>query len=489
MRLQLAFTILLVGCYQPSPPAGSYRCASDDACPSSQHCTCGLCVDHDDQAACSFTVAATVGDGGVGEHEPFALHVQALAADGKTAATGFAGTVTLSSSWGDVRVAGAGATSTVTLQAGQADAMVTLNRETLPPQTATVSARFGDNKGASNKVAVTAAQFARAADAVVPVPSAAQPYGFADTLVAQPDVQETSSGWRMYFGGLGGGSYMFGAAQSSDGITYTPVAATSLFSAGGAAFDAKLIESPSVFYTSTSVNLAFSGSDMLLNGVSSIGLATSSDGLSPFSLGSSGLPILAPTDCGYCDKGVSFPAVIADPAATPADGGGFPTAWLMFFSASSAGTSGVTIGRASSSDGLHFTPEPAPLLTSELGGEAVLLSPRVLVDGTVFKMWYSYASIVEYKANDVCGSTIHIGYATSDDGFYWIRSPSNPQMPIGGGGWDGDITAFLVGSVVPTDGSDPQNGITLYYSTLRNTATVGGLTSCLPNGIGRATRR
>ena len=36
-------------------------------------------------------------------------------------------------------------------------------------------------------------------------------------------------------------------------------------------------------------------------------------------------------------------------------------------------------------DGVHFTPEPAALLTSDpLNGEAVLLSPRVLVDGKVF---------------------------------------------------------------------------------------------------------
>jgi hypothetical protein len=295
----------------------------------------------------------------------------------------------------------------------------------------------------------------------------------------------------MYFGGLTGGSYMFGAAQSSDGVTFTPVASTALFSAGGAAFDAKSIQSPSVFYTTSGVNLAFSGSDMLVNGVESIGLATSADGLSPFALPASGAPILAPTDCGYCDKGVDFPAVIADPAAT-SDGVVSTTgaAWLMFFSATSSGTNGVNIvniGRASSPDGLHFVPEPAPLLTSELGGETVLAAPRVLVDGTVFKMWYSYATLGALAAP--CSATINVGYATSDDGFYWIRSPANPQMPLGGDGWDGDITAFLVGSVVPTDGSDAQNGITLYYSTWRSTNTIGGLSSCLPNGIGRATRR
>jgi hypothetical protein len=495
IRARLAVLTLLAasGCYSPSPAPGSYRCsAADNACPSGQHCTCGLCVKSDDQAACSFKLTPQAGVGGnaVEEHQPFGLTVQALMADGQTPAANFNGTVILTSSWGDVHVMGGhGPSATVQLVGGQAQATVTLNRETLPPQAALLTASFAGNKGTSAKVAVRAPSLARAATAVVDAPSAAQPFGFADVLVAQPDVGKSASGWRMYFGGLSSrAGYMFGVAQSSDGgATFTPLSSTPVFAAGGAAWDNKAIGSPSVFSGKGTINLAFAGSDVQFNGINQLGIATSPDGVMPFALDGT-MPSVRTNECGYCSKGLDFPSVIPDPAA-PAGDGGAPTAWLMFFSASDAG---VSIGRASSSDGLHFTPEPAPLLSGDLAGEAVLLSPRVMVDGTVFKMWYSFARLADYKSGDYCASNLNVGYATSDDGFYWIRSPSNPVMPPGGAGWDAAVTAFLVGSVVPTDGADPGNGISLYYSTWRPTVVTtasGPLTLCLPNGIGRATRR
>jgi hypothetical protein len=439
------------------------------------------------------TAQAGTGANAVEEHQPFALTVQALMADGATLATHFNGTITLSSTWGDVRIIGAaGVVATTPLVNGQAQVMVALNRETLPPQAAVLHASFAGNQGASGKVAVRAPSLARAATAAVDVPSSAQPFGFADELVAQPDVKKGQSGWRMYFGGLATRSgYMFGVAQSSDGgATFTPLSTTPVLTAGGAGWDMHAISSPSMFTANSGVNLAFSGSDQQFNGTTQIGIATSSDGVMPFALAGM-TPAIKTGDCGYCGKGVDFPAVIGDPSAPTKNGA--PTAWLMFFSASSGGS--VSIGRASSSDGVHFTAEPAPLLSGDLFGEAVLLSPRVLVDGTVFKMWYTFARLADYKNNDLCASTASVGYATSDDGFFWIRSPSNSPsgvMPAGGGGWDNTTTSFLVGSVAPTDGVDAQNGITLYYSTLRPTVVAtptGPIIYCLPNGIGRATRR
>jgi hypothetical protein len=152
----------------------------------------------------------------------------------------------------------------------------------------------------------------------------------------------------------------------------------------------------------------------------------------------------------------------------------------------------VSIGRASSTDGIKFTAEPAPLLAGDVFGEALLLSPRVLLDGSVYKMWYSFAKLGDISASDFCMSKVGVGYATSSDGFYWIRSPSNPVMVGDASGWDAGITAFLVGSAVPSDGSDAQNGISLYYSTFRQTTVkfvTGSVMTCLPNGIGRATRQ
>jgi len=171
-------TLFVVGCYSPSPPAGAYRCAmADSSCPSGQHCTCGLCVKSDNQAACSFTLATSLPASGiVGEHEQFAISIQALEQNGAPA-DGFAGSVTLTSSWGDV------VPSTVSLVKGQAQQMIALNRETLPPQTATVTATFGGNKGSIGKIAVQAQPFVRDATAVVPTPTGPATFGFADTVV------------------------------------------------------------------------------------------------------------------------------------------------------------------------------------------------------------------------------------------------------------------------------------------------------------------
>jgi hypothetical protein len=76
----LLAALLAAGCYSPTPPAGAYRCSTaDNSCPSGQHCTCGLCVKSDDQAACAFALTASLPQSGVvGEHEQFPLTVQAL---------------------------------------------------------------------------------------------------------------------------------------------------------------------------------------------------------------------------------------------------------------------------------------------------------------------------------------------------------------------------------------------------------------------------
>jgi len=216
------------------------------------------------------------------------------------------------------------------------------------------------------------------------------------------------------------------------------------------------------------------GQDVWLAGPSSDGMMT----FPPITT------VVKRTDCAYCDVTVEFPSVIPDPSGN----GGY----IMFFSsAKTVGMGSVEeIGRASAGpDGQQFVAEPAPLLSSDLTGELVLLAPRVIVDGTVFKMWYSYARAQDIMdLNNLCNTNnqVRIGYATSSDGFYWIRSPSNPAVEVGGTGWDADSRALLVGSVVPRDGKTTNSGFALYYTTFRAVPIL--LNACIPSGIGRATR-
>jgi hypothetical protein len=105
-------------------------------------------------------------------------------------------------------------------------------------------------------------------------------------------------------------------------------------------------------------------------------------------------------------------------------------------------------------------------------------------------MWYAYSPDLSpinilNVADFLCDAarTIHIGYATSSDGTFWIRSPSNPVIPNVAPGYGSDVPANLPGAVLPIDG-DPKNGFVLYYSSFRKVGT-----RCLSNGIGRATRK
>jgi len=178
--------------------------------------------------------------------------------------------------------------------------------------------------------------------------------------------------------------------------------------------------------------------------------------------------------------------VVPDPDLIGSDGK--PGAWLMYFTGSSpAPVAGSTVGAiaavglASSVDGKTFVVEPSPVLNGDLGGEATIFAPQILIEGSVYKMWYSFS-----RARD--GGTVRcktsIGYATSSDGRYWVRSPSNtPTAPIegpSGSGWDALDVGFLAGSVLRAD----DGSLALYYTLYRD----GGVDGCIPNGIGRAVR-
>ena len=493
----LSVSLMFSGCYDPHPPGGAYLCSPDDhGCPTGQHCTCGLCVNQDSQAACRFTISDNASGAQkltVLEHQSFPITISALDKNGAPA-SGFGGTVQLSSSWGDVKP------PTATLKGGTATVMVQLNRETLSPAVAIVSASFNGNLGKSPGINVQAPTFA-----LDPTEINA-PFGWATNLAAEAAVTKVGNDYQMYFVGQAGPAFGIGMATSADGRTFTPTAAPLLQGAPG-----QLIFSPSVYQTSSGTLMAFAVG-------SQVALASSADGKT-FTPLSGNMFGLTPNQCSYC-KGtsggeVTFPQVMPDVLAPTPDGGAPP--WLMFFSAltnNSDGSGSVSVGRASSSDGKSWTPEPAPILSGDLTGEVVLLSPRVLLDGSIYKMWYSFARKLSVilclgtgqstcPANYSCvnltctpndpgdafhafcenSSQVEIGYATSSDGFFWTKSIHNPVISIPSGSAD---HAYLVSSVLPTDGVDAASGVTLYYSAFRRAVTT--MDRCLPNGIKRATR-
>jgi hypothetical protein len=493
MRL-LLFALALASCYSPNPPSGAYLCGVDGSCPSSQSCVCGQCVRKAADAACAFTVNAS-GAGTPNEHQQFSITVTAYQQDKTTPASGYNGTVDLSfrlpdgSKWCDVTP------STATLSGGSATLSVSLNRETIPPQTPLLTATGpGGASGSTGKVVVLAPPLVKDDTAIVDPAHAGAAFGWADAVVAEPAVIKVpGEGYRMYFTGAGSGTTGIGVATSTDGKSFTAKPAPVLTVTPGTFYSMSVTSAAVYPAAGGGWSMLFAGGTMAFSGDNvndQLGIASSADGLSTFVVGNGGNPVLrnsmpGPPDCNYCADSLDFPSVLPLPAA--ADGGTSDSGTLMFFAARQKGSL-ESIARASL-QGTRWVPEPSPVLEGDVGGEALLLAPVVLLDGSVYKMWYSFARLADFKTGQsFCDTPVYIGYATSSDGLYWVRSPSNRNaLGLTATGWDAGMPALLAGSVIPL-GDDPSSGVALYYSVWRKT-TVGATMVCIaPNGIGRATR-
>jgi predicted GH43/DUF377 family glycosyl hydrolase len=89
------------------------------------------------------------------------------------------------------------------------------------------------------------------------------------------------------------------------------------------------------------------------------------------------------------------------------------------------------IGYATSSNGVDWTPQSDPVLTTADGWEANgFRSVHVLKDGNSYRMWYT----AEMRGTQ----QRRIGYASSPDGVRWAKSANNPVVNIDdSGAWDG----------------------------------------------------
>ncbi len=78
-----------------------------------------------------------------------------------------------------------------------------------------------------------------------------------------------------------------------------------------------------------------------------------------------------------------------------------------------------------------------PILSPSSWDPGGLIRPRVLYDGTTFRMWYS--------GMDVKGNLVGIGYATSTNGSTWVAN-SQPVLQANPGSWEGNYIS--IGSVL-----------------------------------------
>ena len=464
------------------PQAGAYLCATDDACPGALSCTCGQCVERETQAACGFSVEPQLPAGRtLEEYERFELAVTARTAGGAIA-TEYTGTVSLSFELADGSPWGAAAPGEVRLEHGAGAARAFVNRETIPPQGPHLVARAAAIHGESAPFAVVPAPLGKDAAPVIAPVGAAAPFGWANFSVSEPAAFVSSRGPRLYYTARAKGPGASDPVLPSIGVTglgagcqtvagpCTPDAGAppvKLLTPRAGTFYSLHVGAPAPLLDGDGVSVAFNGADEQRL---TVGIARQlGDG--PLELANHGDPILKTTDCpGYCAGAQLFSPGLLRTSTGEAQ--------LFFsvltFAADPTQAPRVAIGRATSADLATFTPEPAPLLNGEVGGESVLSGARVLLDRGVYKMWYTYSH--EFVGG--CAARWTIGYATSIDGLYWIRSPSNPVLSAGGAAWEVGSNAVQLGSVVPLDGVDPANGLAVYYAAFPP--------PCAVNGVGRA---
>lgn len=475
--LALAVLFSLAGC-APSPPDGAYLCsASDGECPGDQRCTCGLCVSDPHAAVCSIALhAVSLADGSalttVAEHQQFGLEVSLAAPDGTP--SGYRGLAAIAlqgqggGPWGDVLVARKRATS-VDLAAPQ-PIPIELNRETLSDGASlavTVAAQTG-----SLTMIVTPQKLVRDQAAAVPL----EPVSSA-VVMSQPAVAHAADGFHLYYGY---GSDLF-AQTAQDGATWTPVSpnptAAPPFGTG---------DPPSAFVDpSGQVDLV----GWVLPG-STQQVVYYQGGSGQFSAAPQVLlDAIACANDGYCNAGIGDPQIVTGLPPSPTG-----STVALFFTTSDLSQEMASLHAVGAAFGKGLGPlqvEPSVVLQADSVDEVFFDSPRILIDGSVYKMWYAFGTLgqlVTYRANGKStvlgcdpGTSIRLGYATSLNGTDWVRSAhrdTDPPLDLASGTvWDAGARNVTPGAVLPRDGEDPASGIALYYRASLAT-TCGSAAEC-----------
>jgi predicted GH43/DUF377 family glycosyl hydrolase len=286
--------------------------------------------------------------------------------------------------------------------------------------------------------------YAISADGITWVKSAANPVldlgptsSWDDKHVSGLTVISETNVYRMWYSGNDGTHSRVGNAESPDGINWTKRAMNPVLDLGpSGSWDDFHVEDPSVIKDGSIYKMWYTGYDGL---VYRIGYATSTNGIdwkkNAGSICLSALGdgcILDRGSSGHWDSaGVAHPTVIIDQSEPLHK-------FKMWFS----GWNGVNwrIGYAYSMDGIIWTKHPAAVLDSGSSHwESIhVYYPSVLKENSVYRMWYS-------------GNGQKIGYAESSDGLSWSRTSLNPVLDAGSSReWDGGGVAV---PMVIKDGS------------------------------------
>ena len=104
---------------------------------------------------------------------------------------------------------------------------------------------------------------------------------------------------------------------------------------------------------------------------------------------------------------------------------------------------------AESYDGIHWDRQGIICIDVKSPEEGGITRPCVVRDGDLYKMWYSYRGIRDYRTNP--DHTYRIGYAESTDGVNWERMDEHAGIDISEEGWDSQWSRSLISTSIITN--------------------------------------
>lgn len=95
---------------------------------------------------------------------------------------------------------------------------------------------------------------------------------------------------------------------------------------------------------------------------------------------------------------------------------------------------------AESKDGIIWNRKGQVAIDFKDNLEAGICSASVVVENEIYKMWYSYRKIGDYRNN--VNNSYRIGYSESNDGINWKRKDELVGIDISAEGWDSGMIAY-----------------------------------------------
>jgi hypothetical protein len=95
---------------------------------------------------------------------------------------------------------------------------------------------------------------------------------------------------------------------------------------------------------------------------------------------------------------------------------------------------------AESSDGVNWDRPDIVCIDLKSPDEGGVSRPCVIHEDGIYKMWYSYRGIRDYRTNKEC--SYRIGYAESGDGIKWERKDDIVGIDVSEEGWDSIMVCY-----------------------------------------------